>query len=112
MTTHTLDVVADESGPVGVLRISISGLPRSGDPSHSATSEAVYVAFELASHYNRVDLAHPERARFIQCITTITDDGDPCAAWVTTMLGDPDPHTEPTRSVHYTAAVDEPVPVG
>jgi hypothetical protein len=99
-------VVADESGPVGVLRVSISGLPRTADPDHTPTRRVVRAVFELASHYNRVGLAHPERARFLQHIVTLTDQGRPGATWVATMLGEPDPlhRPSPGSSLSTTAA--------
>jgi len=86
-------VEPDESGPVGVLCVTVAGLPRPADPESSTTRQVVRTVFELASHYNRVYLAHPYCARFLQYITTLTDHGTLGAVWITTMFGEPEPHT-------------------
>jgi hypothetical protein len=99
---------AEESGPVGVLCITLAGLPRAADPGHTGVRGVVRTVFELASHYNRVHLAAPHRARFLQYITTLTDRGALGAVWITTMLGDPDPRT--ARPAEATSQQEHPVP--
>lgn len=71
------DVSVDSDGPVPVLRIGITGLV---DATLTATSEVydwMRVAFGLANHYNRVNLARPTDARFIQRITALGPHGEP-----------------------------------
>jgi hypothetical protein len=70
-------VSVDSGAPVPVLRIGITGLV---DDTLTATSEVydwMRVAFGLANHYNRVNLAHPSQARFIQHITALGPHGEP-----------------------------------
>ena len=70
------DVSVDSGAPVPVLRIGITGLV---DATLTATSD-VYDwmrAFGLANHYNRVNLARPGQARFIQHITALGPHGEP-----------------------------------
>jgi hypothetical protein len=71
------DVSVDSGAPVPVLRIGITGLV---DATLTATSDVydwMRVAFGLANHYNRVNLARPGQARFIQHITALGPHGEP-----------------------------------
>jgi hypothetical protein len=84
----------EESGP-GVLCITLAGLPRADPSSSVVVREVVRAVFELASQYNRVHLAAPYRARFLQYITILPGRDAVGAVWITTntVLGDPDPRT-------------------
>lgn len=84
-----------------VLETRITGLTRSLDPDRSATRTAIKAAFELASHYNRVNLAFPARTRFIHQILAAYLDGTLYGAFVGVMVGDgqpwPGPHPTPPQ---------------
>jgi hypothetical protein len=101
----------EESGP-GMLCITLAGLPQAGHPGNVAVREVVRTVFELASQYNRVHLAAPYRARFLQYITTLTDRDTVGAVWITTntVLGDPDPRTAPPADTTPASQGDAPVP--
>lgn len=101
-------VVADTTGPVDVLRTTINGLPLGVDPDRMRTHAAMRVVFELASHYNRVNLTQPQQARFIHHITA-THRGVAYAHLVTTMLGDGDAAIEPGAAASCAPIVQEPV---
>ncbi|ASR36597.1 hypothetical protein BAY61_18110 [Prauserella marina] len=71
------DVRADESGPVGVLRVIVSGMTRtsweSAEAYRTVVRDTIRSVFELASHYNRVEARRPDRARFILAIDLVSD---------------------------------------
>ncbi len=73
------EVSVDSDGPVPILRIGIAGLIDATSPTveTSVIYEAMRSVFGLANHYNRVNLAQPNQARFIQHITALRADGEP-----------------------------------
>lgn len=84
------EVSLDDDGPIPVLRIGIAGLI--GGPGGIGDRSAVYdvmrSVFELANHYNRVNLTRPTDARFVQHITALNVDGEPDAVLVGIMHDD------------------------
>lgn len=107
--TAEFDVTPDTDGTVPVLRVTISGLVYTLDPS--VTYNAMRTAFGLANHYNRVNLTRPERTRFIQHITALRPDGTP-AVLLIGMMHDalPAHHTHATTATG-TGTVVPAVPV-
>jgi hypothetical protein len=101
-------IVADTTGPVDVLRTTINGLPLGIDPDRMRTHAAMRVVFELASHYNRVNLTQPQQSRFIHHVTAIHE-GVAYAHLVTTMLGDGDAAIEPAPAASRVPIAEEPV---
>lgn len=115
------DVTADTTGPVPVLRVTITGLVDTDNPSAGVTDDEAAVvydairrvygdgavvyevmrrAFELGNHYNLVHLTRPERSRFIQHIAALRPDGVPAIVLVG-MMHDaitPDPPARPTTA--------------
>lgn len=73
------EVSLDNDGPIPVLRIGVAGLigESVGIGDMSTVYEVMRSAFGLANHYNRVNLARPTEARFIQHITAFKSDGEP-----------------------------------
>ena len=84
------EVSLDDSGPVPVLRIGIAGLI--GEPGGIGDRSVVYdvmrSVFGLANHYNRVNLARPTDARFIQHIIALNTDGEPDVVLIGMMHDD------------------------
>lgn len=106
-TQAVFTIVADTTGAVSVLRTTINGLSLGIDPDRMGTRAAMRVVFELASHYNRVNLTQPQQVRFIHHITA-THDGVAYAHLVTTMLGDGDAAIEPAAATSPAPITQEP----
>lgn len=82
------EVVADESGPQGVVRVAVSGLPTSPVPTGSGSDvirDTIRVVFELASNYNRVGVLRPERCRFLLAVDVMSDSGSVIGGFIGTM---------------------------
>lgn len=100
-------ITAEATGPTDILRTTITGLSADDDPDQTATRTAMRVVFELASHYNRVNLTNPDQARFVHHITAIRD-GVPYRVLVATMLGDghTDPHPDHDTGAGHPTSLD------
>jgi hypothetical protein len=111
--TAEFTVSSDDDGPVPVLRVTISGLIDTADADEIRTVDGSVVyacmrtVFDLTNHYNRVDLAHPGQARFIQHIAALRADGAPAIVLIGMMhdtVTDP-PTAQPTSTVTATQPV-------
>lgn len=108
-----IQVTADTTGPIAVLRTVIRGLTPQED---TKTSEAVLRAsFELASRYNRIHLARPESCRFVHYVFAATPTGTPSAVLVgitsgalpaSYVLPEPTLGTSTTDTAENTARTD------
>lgn len=99
-------ITAEATGHTDILRTTITGLSADDDPDRMSTRATMRVVFELASHYNRVNLTNPVQARFVHHITAIRD-GVPYAVLVATMLGDgnTDPHPADAANAGHLTSV-------
>lgn len=81
------DVSVGTDGPVPVLRIGIAGVigESAGIGDMLNVRDVMRSAFELANHYNRVNLACPVEARFIQHINALKPNGDPAVVLIGMM---------------------------
>jgi hypothetical protein len=107
-----IQVTADTTGPLAVLRTVIRGLT----PQDSAAmrDDVMRAIFHLASHYNRIHLARPESCRFVHYVFAITPAEAPSAVLVgmttdtlTTTYVLPDPPQGPATADASAGAPDQ-----
>jgi hypothetical protein len=84
-------VAADTTGPVGLIHITVSGLdtpPGTSPHFHDRaqlTHSTINTVFALTGDYNRVERAHPHRARFLVAIDAVGTDGQRYSGYLATM---------------------------
>lgn len=82
------DVVADESGPQDLIRITLTGLDTGAAPAQPGvarkTKAAIRAALDLAARYNRFE-SDPYSLRFLTVVEAVTDLGQLYATAVGAM---------------------------
>lgn len=79
---------ADESGPRNVMRVRVSGLSTPVAPvgfDVEIIRNTIRAVVELASHYNRVERARPDRCRFILVVDVVSEGGATIGGFIGTM---------------------------
>ncbi|MDX3663675.1 hypothetical protein PV646_40880 [Streptomyces sp. ID05-26A] len=77
-------VTADDTGHVPVLRVTLTCETDFSDAISGIAAHIVAQVFQLASHYNEVDLDQPSDARFLQDVHVQC--GDSSATLVGAMM--------------------------